>query len=313
MALHGTALRSQDPRCDHCLPGLRCLRRYAGVRGATLGRRITGRRGVAMTTLPADDHLATKLMAAIRAGNTEALGRLLDEHPELASMTILNCKGKGRTPLHAATDWPGYFPNGPAVVRLLISRGADPNTPGTGGPYAETPLHWAASSDDADVAAALIDSGADIEARGGSIAGGTPLDNAVGYACWHVARLLVERGARVERLWHVAALGMMSRVEELLESEPQPTAADVNAAFWQACAGGQRRVAEYLLAKGADINWVPEYAKSTPLDAAGNLGTRRGTLTSWLRSLGAKSVESRALSFRPSAAAGASSGQCGAC
>ena len=244
-----------------------------------------------MTTLPASDALATKLLAAIRAGDIEALSGLLDEHPELASISLVNCKGKVRTPLHVVTDWPGYFPNGPAVVRLLISRGADPNIPGTGGSFAETPLHWAASSDDADVAAALIDSGADIEARGGSIAGGTPLDNAVGYACWHVARLLVDRGARVERLWHAAALGMMSRTQELLESEPPPTAADVNAAFWQACAGGQRRVAEYLLGKGADINWVPEYAKGTPLDAAGNLGTRRDTLISWLRSLDAKSVE----------------------
>lgn len=244
-----------------------------------------------MTALPADDALATNLMAVIRSGNIEALRCLLDEHPEMASIRILNCDGKARTPLHVATDWPGYFPNGPAVVRLLTSRGADPNIPGTGGSQAETPLHWAASSDDADIAAALIDSGADIEARGGSIAGGTPLDNAVGYACWHVARLLVERGARVERLWHAAALGMMSRVEEILESEPPPTAADVNAAFWQACAAGQRRVAEYLLAKGADINWVPEYAKGTPLDAAGNLSTRRDTLISWLRSLGAKSAE----------------------
>ena len=59
-----------------------------------------------------------------------------------------------------------------------------------------TPLHWAASSDDVEVARALIDGGADIEATGASIAGGTPLDDAVGYGCWRVARLLVERGAR---------------------------------------------------------------------------------------------------------------------
>ncbi len=68
-------------------------------------------------------------------------------------------------------------------------------------------LHYAASSDDVDVAAALIDDGADVEAPGGSI--GTPLDNAVGYACWHVARLLVMRGARVEKVWHAGALGML--------------------------------------------------------------------------------------------------------
>src|ERR1019366_2151757 len=51
-----------------------------------------------------------------------------------------------------------------------------------------TPLHVAASSDDADVADALIDGGADLETPGGSV--GTPLDNAIGYGCWNVARLL---------------------------------------------------------------------------------------------------------------------------
>jgi len=243
-----------------------------------------------MTTLFAKDALALRLGAAIRGGNIEQVRRLLDEHPELASVRILGRKGGTRTPLHVATDWPGYFPDGPAVVLLLLSRGADPNAPGTGGSFAETPLHWAASSDDVDVAAALIDGGADIEARGGSIAGGGPLDNAVGYACWHVARLLVERGVRVERLWHAAALGMMSRVEELLQGDPPPTSTDLNDAFWQACAGGQRRVAEYLLGKGADINWIPEYAKITPLNAVGSPGTRRDTFASWLRGLNAKSA-----------------------
>jgi len=245
-----------------------------------------------MTTLPADDALAIGLAAAIRCGNVDALGRLLDGHAGLASVKILDRKGVTRTPLHLVTDWPGYFPNGPAVIRLLVSRGADPNAPATGGSFAETPLHWAASSDDADVAVALIDGGADIEGKGGSIAGGTPLDNAVGYGCWHVARLLVERGARVERLWHAAALGMIHRVEELLVSDPPPTTVDVNDAFWQACAGGQRRVAEHLLARGADINSVPEYAKTTPLDAVGSLGTRRDIFAGWLRGLGAKSGQS---------------------
>ena len=86
---------------------------------------------------------------------------------------------------------------------MLIDSGADPNAltsrDSQSGPGDETPLHYAASSDDADVAEALIDGGADIEVPDGSI--GTPLDNAVGYGCWHVARLLVARGARVDKAW----------------------------------------------------------------------------------------------------------------
>ncbi len=40
-------------------------------------------------------------------------------------------------------------------------------------------------------------------------------------------------------------------------------------AFWHACAAGQRRAAEYLLSRGADLNWEPDYAHGTPLDSVG--------------------------------------------
>ncbi|MGZ6697788.1 MAG: ankyrin repeat domain-containing protein, partial [Solirubrobacteraceae bacterium] len=184
------------------------------------------------------------------------------------------------------TDWPGYFPNGPAVVRLLIEAGADPSAPGADGP-SETPLHWAASSDDVE----LIDGGADIEAPGASIAGAGPLGNAVGYGCWHVARLLVERGARVDSLWQAAALGMTERVVELLGADPPHTQGQLDGAFWQACHGGQLRMAELLLARGADINAIPGYSTQAPLDIAGSTDTRRGQLFRWLRERGATSAK----------------------
>src|SRR5207244_2275185 len=180
------------------------------------------------------------------------------------------------------------FPRGPEVVAALIEAGGDPNTPVQGSWHAETPLHWAASSDDVEVARALIGGGADIEASGASIAGGTPLDDAVGYGCWQVARLLLERGARVDKLWHAAALGLTSRMEAIFAGPTPPTPDQVNDAFWQACHGGQRRAAEYLLARGADLNWVPRYAKDGPLDVAGGLDTGREQLVSWLRDKGAR-------------------------
>jgi ankyrin repeat protein len=116
------------------------------------------------------------------------LRQLLAEHHGVVSAP-LGGRYKSWTPLHAVTDWPGYFANGPQIVRLLVEAGADPNAHQPG---EETPLHWAASSDDWRVAAALIGAGADINAPDGSI--GTPLENAVGYGCWDVARLLVARG-----------------------------------------------------------------------------------------------------------------------
>jgi ankyrin repeat protein len=228
------------------------------------------------------------LVSAIRSGDVGEVGRLLGEHPGLASARVKGRKEGFRTPLHMVADWPGYFPCGPQIVGMLIEAGADPNAPGDTGSPSETPLHWAASSDDVDVAAALIDGGADIEVPDGSI--GTPLDNAIGYGCWHVARLLVARGARVDKLWHAGALGLLDRLEELLDTA-KPTGEDVSQAFWHACAGGERRAAERLAAAGADLNWEPDYAHGTPLDTASGLGTRQENVIAWLKEEGAHSAD----------------------
>jgi ankyrin repeat protein len=233
------------------------------------------------------DPVTRTLIEAIHAGDVEALKGSLGEHPVLAAARLVDVKGGSTTPLDAVTDWPGFFPHGPAIVAILIEGGGDPNAHVEGSWHSETPLHWAASSDDVEVARALIDGGADMEATGASIAGGTPLDDAVGYGCWQVARLLVERGARVERLWHAAALGMLSCVDELLALSP-PTRQQLTDAFWQACHGGQRRMAEYLLSLGADLNGAPSWGDATPLDVADSQDTGRQALVTWLRDIGAK-------------------------
>jgi hypothetical protein len=248
---------------------------------ATVSEQETGKR------IPGDDRVAIELTLAVHAGDIEAVERLLRNDPGLASARLVGRGGGTSTPLHLVTDWPGYFPNGPQIVRLLIRAGADPNALTSPDPP-ETPLHYAASSDDADVAEALIDGGADIEVPGGSI--GTPLDNAVGYNCWHVARLLVAHGARVDQAWHAAALGMLGRLEEILGNDRD--AGKVSQAFWHACTAGQRRAAEYLLSRGADLNWEPGYAHGTPLDAASGRSTQRENVITWLREQGARSANS---------------------
>lgn len=229
--------------------------------------------------------VADALVAAIHAGDVASLRSLLSEHPEVVSAP-LGGRHKSRTPLHVVADWPGYFPNGPEIVRILVDAGADPDA-GRGAGQ-ETPLHWAASSDDVHVAAALLDGGADIDAPDGSI--GTPVANAVGYGCWDVARLLVARGARVDQPWVAAALGLLDRLDELLGEAP-PTDA-VSQAFWHACSGGQRRAAETLLERGADPNWIPPYAQGTSLDAVSAIATQRENLIGWLREHGAREAGS---------------------
>jgi ankyrin repeat protein len=157
-------------------------------------------------TLRTDDPLAVAVVDAIHTGDVAALTRLLGENPRLATARLgANESEMTRTLLHVATDWPGHFPNGAATVAALVEAGADVNARFTG-PHTETPLHWAASSDDVKVLDALLDAGADIEAPGAVIAGGTPLADATAFGQWNAARRLVERGAHTP-LREAAALG----------------------------------------------------------------------------------------------------------
>ena len=80
-------------------------------------------------------------------------------------------------------------------------------------------------------------------------------------------------------------LGMLARIEELLRGV---SAEDINDAFWQSCHGGQGRAAELLREHGADLNWVPDYAKRTPLNVADGPDTGREALLTWLRDQGAQ-------------------------
>lgn len=244
-----------------------------------------------MLKLPADDPLAIAVVSAIRSGDIEKLQTMLNENADLATARIVNDCGVGRTLLHVVTDWPGHFPNGARTVAALISAGADVNATVPHPDYpkvAETPLHWAASSDDVAVLDALLDGGADIDAPGAVIGGGPPLADATAFAQWKAAHRLVERGAKTT-LWDVATLGLMDRLENYFGAGTPPESEWISYAFWGACHGGQRQSAEYLLARGADMNWIPRWERKTPLDAGRRSGSEE--IVEWLRGLGAKSAE----------------------
>lgn len=225
---------------------------------------------------------ARAAVGAISSGDTQALKRLLRQNSSLANTRI----DDKRTLLHVATDWPGHFPNNAETIAELVASGADVNAE-FAGRHSETPLHWAASSDDVGVIDVLLDHGANIEARGSVIDGGTPMADAVAFGQWQAARRLVERGARTT-LWQAAALGLMDRVDEYFTAVPPPTQGEITNAFWCACHGGQRPVAEYLLGRGADLNWVG-HDGLTPLDAATRSGASE--LVEWLRSRNARSAK----------------------
>jgi ankyrin repeat protein len=238
-----------------------------------------------MTTIATGDPLAIAAVAAIHAGDVEGLKRLLSENPGLATVRVGDAdpKGMSRTLLHVATDWPGHFPNGAATVAALVEAGAEVNAH-FHGPHEETPLHWAASSDDVEVLDALLDAGADIEAPGAVIAGGPPLEDARAFGQWKAAHRLVERGARTT-LADAATLGLLDRLQRYFE-ETSPSQDEIDRAFWGACHGGAQQCAEYLLERGAAVNWIPDWEERTPLDAAERGGSDE--LARWLRERGGK-------------------------
>src|SRR6266487_5502880 len=192
------------------------------------------------TIIDAGDPRAAAATDAVQPGDIAWLRQLLADHPELATAAFGTAGpgGMTRTLLHAATDWPGHRPNVAATIQVLVDAGADVNARFTG-PHTETPLHWAASSDDVAVLDALLDADADIEAPGAVIGGGTPLADAVAFGQWNAARRLVERGARTT-LAHAAALGLMECVEAHCAGKVSRTPDQINHAFWYACHGGQR-------------------------------------------------------------------------
>ena len=233
--------------------------------------------------------LAVAMVEAIRGGDLAGLRRLLADNPGLATARLGDDRpgGMHRSLLHVATDWPGHFPNGAATVAVLVEAGADVNARFGGGSHDETPLHWAASSDDVEVLDALLDAGADIEAAGGVIGGGTPLADARAFQQLRAAHRLLERGAQTT-IDDAATLGLLDRLERSFAGATPPDPETVGRAFWGACHGGQLGCAQYLLDRGADLNWVPDWEPLTPLDAAVRSGAEE--LVRWLGDRGAKSA-----------------------
>lgn len=241
-----------------------------------------------MATLDTRDPLAKATTKAIQGGDVAALRELLREHPELATARLGDDDpdGRSRTLLQIVTDWPGHFPNGAQTVAVLVEAGADVNARSRG-PHPETPLHWAASSNDVAVLDALLDAGADIEAPGSVLGGGPPLSDARGFGQWDAARRLVERGARTTLL-DAATLGLQDRVEAGFAAST-PDQDEIDVAFWGSCHGGQRETAQFLLDRGAAINRYAPWEQLTPLDAAEREGWTE--FAAWLRERGARRAE----------------------
>ena len=209
---------------------------------------------------------AEELVLAILTGDTDTVGALLAAAPDLANHRL---PGNDRSMLHYATDWPGHYPNVASTIGLLVAAGADPNVAmpqGESPGVAETPLHWAASSDDVDAVRALLDAGATVDAVGGIFGGCTPYVEATIFQKYGAAQLLLDRGA-ANWLPGAAALGHADMVAGFFDADgnlrddvgrlpnDDISPADpvfLDRAFQFACRAGHLEIARFLLDRGAD-------------------------------------------------------------
>jgi ankyrin repeat protein len=164
-------------------------------------------------------------------------------------------------------------------VRALLKDGADVNLETEEG----TALHEAARGDHDAVAAALLEAGAEVDARRGEYAQ-TALFLAAAEGNLRVARVLVDDGADVnarttlsEAPLHAAARARRNAVNTvglLLDS-----GADVDAKGWHdwqplyiASLLGRTDVAGVLIERGADVNARESLFMGSPLDVAASQG-----------------------------------------
>lgn len=232
-----------------------------------------------------NEPLAVEATAAVQRGDSGRLRRLLAKHPGLARAWIVKDgeAAGSRTLLHLFADWPGHRRNPRQIVTVLADAGADLNAAVRHG-RTETPLHWAASNDDVELVDALLDAGADIDAPGSVIGGLGPIADAAVFGGRRAGLRLAERGARIN-LYQAAALGLSDRVHAELTTPPAPDTERITTAFWAACGGGHRDIAELLLTAGADINWLG-WGDQTPLDQA--RAAEADELAAWLQAQGAR-------------------------
>jgi len=234
------------------------------------------------------------------------LTRLLAEYPELATTKMEHWNDhKSADPVgylamlrfeHDRLGLPRDLPGTGAIARALIDAGAPVN----GRPEdKETPLITAASAGDAEVAAALIEAGADIDAisapDSGGVPSGTAMDHADVFGMTEVVDVLVAAGTKIHSLemaaaagditgWPLARFTQQSRIralvfaadhqrldviDQLIEAGTPVNEAD---AEWErlplhtAAGNGRAASVRRLLAHGADPNLRDPRHHRTPLE-----------------------------------------------
>jgi hypothetical protein len=248
----------------------------------------------------ADDAVDTRFEAAadaIQWGELEPLGDLLDSCPSLVSMrspfphhaTLLHHVAANGIEVERQLQSP---PNAPAIVRLLLERGAEPDAVCDlyGGGRGATTLGLLVSSAvpaAAGLQAALVEE----LCRGGAAVDGLdndsmPLWSAIGFGYTEAAEALVRCGARVDNIVFHAALGDLAAVRGYFAADnprtpalgPLQVGADgpevpaLEYALIEASAHGRYEIVEFLLGKQPDLTVTDPIFGATARGAAQYFG-----------------------------------------
>jgi hypothetical protein len=135
-----------------------------------------------------------------------------------------------------------------------------------------SPLHAATDAGHANIVSMLIDHGADMEARSGSIIGGTPLNHAAWDGRFDIGQHLLDRGADIDArddarntpLMHAVSEGHVEFARMLLERGALIDAQDARGktALHYVVQRGFTQVLRLLLEYGADVNVRDENGRS---------------------------------------------------
>ncbi|MBD8525813.1 ankyrin repeat domain-containing protein [Pseudomarimonas arenosa] len=209
------------------------------------------------------DQRSLVMLAAVLP-DTRLLRRLI------AGGAELNRRHAGLTPLLVTTR--DSLRGRPDAVMTLLANGADPRASDNEG---RTALHFAALISEPDVAALLIDAGAEVDALNRD--GYSPLGVACASGNWRLARFLLERKAKPEPAGGQPALlaaaagdDDIGGVQLLLKFKAKVDAQGRlgRTALLSAALAGNREIAELLLAAGADPDLADDHQVTPLLEAA---------------------------------------------
>jgi hypothetical protein len=215
---------------------------------------------------------------AIQQGALTALRDLLDAHPSLISMrssfphhcTLLHHVAANGIEVERQLQSP---PNAPAVMTLLLDRGAEPDAACDlygGGPSMTTMCLLVSSCvpAEAGVQALLVE----VLCRGGAAVNGpeddgAPLQTAIAFGYTKAAEELVRCGARVDNLIFHAALGDLAAVRGYFAAGV-PEGNQLEHALGAAALHGRRAVVEFLLDYNPDLSFADPSFGATARGAA---------------------------------------------